>query len=282
MDQVDFADYEAPFAELATQGLPLNPTTDHYYQGGNILALWIIQQAKNFTSNQWATYKQWKETGAQVAKGEKGSQIAFYKTLTKTEKNRQGQEEEIKIPMLKLFTVFNANQVEGYTHREIEPANAIDLVERIALVDSFCKATKAEIRHGEKRSAFYHRLHDYIHMPDTRDFLTTSKASATENYYATLLHELTHWTGAKHRLDRDKAQTNFETEKLAFEELVAELGAAFLCAQLGIAQTSREDHAIYIKGWLTALKSDKKFIFKASAQAAKAISYLNALQGGPT
>lgn len=278
LDEVNFGDYEAPFAELATQGLPLNPTTDHYYQGGNILALWIMQQAKKFTSNQWATYKQWQDFGAQVREGEKGSKITFYKTLTKDKENYQGAKEETKIPMLKLFTVFNANQVNGYEHREVEPINSIDLVKRIAFVDDFCTATKAETRHGEKGGAFYHRLKDYIHMPDTIDFLETSKASATENYYATLLHELTHWTGAKHRLNRDKAKTNLETEKLAFEELIAELGAAFLCAQMGIAQTSRKDHAIYIKGWLTALKNDKKFIFKASAQAAKAVDYLNSLQ----
>ncbi len=115
-------------------------------------------------------------------------------------------------------------------------------------------------------------------MPPTGNFVETKQASATENYYATLLHELTHWTGAAHRLDRDKAKTNAERGKYAYEELVAELGAAFLCAGLGITQTLRENHAAYIKGWLTALRDDKRFVVQAAAQAAKATAFLEGLQ----
>lgn len=119
-------------------------------------------------------------------------------------------------------------------------------------------------------------------MPDTSAFVDTRQGTATENYYAILLHELTHWTGAPKRLDRDKAQTKAKTkaerDSYAFEELIAELGAAFLCSSLGIVQTPRDNHALYIKCWLEALKNDKKYIFKASAKASKAADYLNALQ----
>lgn len=273
LDQVDLDDYQPPFASLAARGLPKNPITENHYQGINILALWFNQQSKNFTSNEWATFQQWKDKGANVRKGEKGSRIIFYKTLVKTEENAKGEQEDRKVPMLRLYTVFNANQVDGYEHKE-SAIPAVDNVKKMALVEEFCRNTGADIRHGAAR-AFYHRVEDYINMPETSYFLDTSQASATENYYSTLLHELTHWTGAKHRLDRDKAKNNLEVEKYAFEELVAELGAAFLCAEFNITQTLPEHHALYIKSWLQALKDDKTYIFKASAQAAKAVEFLN-------
>ncbi len=277
LEQVDPDDYQAPFAGLAAQGLPLNPTTENRYQGINILSLWFNQQSKNFTSNQWATFKQWKDNGAQVKKGEKGSRVIFYKTLLGTQENGKGESEEIKIPMLKLYTVFNANQVEGYDHHESGKPSEEDLVTKLELAEQFCRNTKAEIRHGGN-GAYYHRVEDYINIPETKAFVDTKYANATENYYATLMHELTHWTGSPTRLDRDKAKTRKELEKYAFEELVAELGAAFLCAQLNITQTTRQDHALYLKGWLQALKDDKKYIFTAAAQAAKAGDFLNKLQ----
>lgn len=279
LDQVNPDDYEPPFAGMAAQGLPLNPTTGKHYQGVNILALWFNQQASKFTANEWATFKQWQAKGANVRKGEKGSKVVFYKTLHIEEKNDQGELENSKIPMLKVYTVFNACQIEGYETQQLAPA--IDLVSRLELVDRFCTATKADIRHGEAR-AYYHRIHDYINMPETAAFVDTKNSQATENYYSTLLHELTHWSGAPHRLDRDKAKTNKERDKYAFEELVAELGAAFLCAQLGVTQAPREDHALYIKSWLQALKDDKKYVFGAAAQAARAAEYLNSLQPQPT
>lgn len=279
LDSMNPDDYEPPFAGMAAQGLPLNPTTGKHYQGVNILALWLGQQLQGYTSNEWATFKQWQEKGANVRKGEKSSRIVFYKTLHVEEENDQGEAETNKIPMLKVYPVFNACQVEGFA--PAEKPQAFDLVQRLELVDAFCTATKANIRHGIEQRAYYHRLHDYIHMPQTTSFVDTKQSNATENYYATLLHELTHWSGAPHRLDRDKAKSNKERDKYAFEELVAELGAAFLCAQLGVTPTPREDHALYIKSWLQALKDDKKYIFSAAAQAARAAEYLNGLQAQP-
>lgn len=273
LDDVDLNDYQPPFASLATQGLPMNPTTDNHYQGVNILALWFNQQKRKFTSNHWATFKQWKEKGAHVRKGEKGSRVIFYKTLLKQEENSNGEHEEIKIPMLRLFTVFNANQVDGYeSHQTITPET--DKVKRLELVDEFCQSTGADIRTGENE-AYYAIADDYINMPETSMFLNTSQISATEHYYATLLHELTHWTGAKKRLDRPGITEKVKPEDYAFEELVAELGAAFLCAGHGITQTQPKNHTIYIKSWLKALKDDKAHIFKAAAQAARAVEYLN-------
>nr|WP_306267013.1 zincin-like metallopeptidase domain-containing protein [Pararhizobium sp. IMCC3301] len=277
LDQVNLDDYQAPFAGLAAQGLPANPTTDHQYQGINIPSLWVDQQVNGFESNQWATFKQWKDKGAQVRKGEKGSPIIFFKTLQKTAENTAGEPEEFNIPMMRFYTVFNASQVDGYDHHESGAEPKIDLVTRIDHADRYCTQTGADIRHGGL-SAFYRRSGDFINLPDTAAFVDTPQATATENYYATLFHELTHWTGAPKRLDRDKAKTRQDRERYAFEELIAELGAAFLCSKLAIVQTPREDHALYIKSWLAALKNNKKFIFKASAQAARAVAFLDGFQ----
>ena len=278
LGHIDLDNFHAPFGALAAQGMPINPVTDHHYQGINIPSLWIDQQEKGFTSSHWATFKQWQEQGAQVRKGQQGSPIIFYKTWNKIENNEDGEAEEIQIPVLRFYTVFNANQVDGYEHQDRSCLKQNDLVTPLKSAEDFCQKTGVDIRHGESK-AYYNRSGDFINMPQTWAFFDTQNSSATENYYAVLFHELTHWTGAKHRLNRDKATSRTqELEKYAFEELIAELGAAFLCAKLGITQTPRDDHARYLKCWLQALQNDKTFIFKASAQAAKAIEFLSDLQ----
>ncbi len=278
LDCVDLENFKAPFAELAAQGMPLNPITGKSYNGINIPSLWIDQQEKSFNSPEWASYKQWKEKGAQVRKGEQGSLIVFYKTWNKQEEDEQGEQHNIQIPVMRLYTVFNANQVEGYESEGTLSLAQADLVTRIDHADAFANKTGANIQHCEAR-AYYNRTNDFINMPQTSAFLDTAHSSATENYYSVLFHELTHWAGAPHRLNRDKATSKTQQlEKYAFEELIAELGAAFLCAQLEIVQSPRDDHARYLKCWLQALRGDKSFIFKASAQAAKAIEFLNRFQ----
>ncbi len=269
--------WEAPFACLAAQGLPFNPITGQQYHGVNIPALWVAQQEKEFASNYWATFNQWKDQGVCVRKGQRASRIIFYKTLVKSDENDNGEvAEQVSIPMLRCYNVFNADQVEGYEHA-VPEQNKTDSVNRIEAVETFCLRTGADIRCGGT-AAYYHRSEDFINIPDSIAFRDTTTANATDNYYATLLHELTHWTGAPHRLDRDKARNQSERHKYAFEELIAELGAAFLCAQLGITQTPREDHAHYLMSWLQALRNDNKYIFQASAAAARACEYLNVFQ----
>jgi len=185
----------------------------------------------------------------------------------------------VKIPMLRQYSVFNASQVDGYEDQDESEIPESDNVERLSLIDEFCQRTGAEVR-TEGDEAFYAQLGDYINMPDTSLFFDTEQASATENYYSTLLHELTHWTGAPKRLDRKDDPNKKAVENYAFEELIAELGAAFLCAQQNIVQTQPKGHALYIKSWLRALRNDKTFIFKASAQAAKAVNYLDQMTSG--
>ncbi|MGH1384312.1 ArdC family protein [Kordia sp.] len=276
LETVRIDDYEPPFAGLAAQGIPENPTTGNQYQGVNILSLWFNQESKGFTSNEWATFNQWREAGANVRKGEKGSRIIFYKTLINSEKDANGNIQEHKVPLLRTYSVFNANQVDNYNYTGGSLPSQIDKVRRIDLVDAFCKGTGADIR-GNKNGAYYSPKKDCINMPPTASFLDTKNASATENYYSTLLHELTHWTGAEHRLNRAWDDLTTNENSYAFEELIAELGAAFLCAQYGISQTQAPDHAIYIKSWLKALKNDKTHVFKAAAQAMKSVDYLNDL-----
>lgn len=277
LDKVNLEDYEAPFANLAAQGIPYNPVTGKHYQGINVPFLWFYQQENNFKSNHWASFKQWQTKGAKVRKGEKGSQVVFYKTLLKSGENEQGEEETSKIPMLRLYTVFNATQVDGYVHEETPPPNETNLVNAVFAADEFCANTGADIRHTGS-GAYYRMGEDYINMPEPIDFVATKSSSPTENYYSVLFHELTHWTGSPKRLDREMVSKRKNYGKYAFEELVAELGAAFLCAQTGISQAPRADHALYIKSWLKALRNDTKFIFTASAQASQAVEYLNALQ----
>ncbi|MBI1183575.1 DUF1738 domain-containing protein [bacterium] len=280
LENVDENNYQPPFAQLVSQGLPANPTTNCNYHGGNVLTLWIAQLTRKYNSNHWATYNQWKNAGAQVKKGEKGCRILFYKNLTKQTEDAEGEKTELTVPMLRLHTVFNANQVDGYLNIE----NALetrshpeqDQVKRIDLVEQFCLKSGADIRHGGDE-AFYSLAGDYINMPETALFYNSSTISATQHYYATLLHELTHWTGANHRLSRPIANGHTSEKDYAYEELVAELGAAFMCAQYGLSQPSRANHAIYIKSWLRLLKDDAGLVLKASANASSAVAYLNEL-----
>ncbi len=277
LEKVSLEDYKAPFANLTAQQLPVNPMTENNYHGINTLILWLEQQVQSFRCNEWGTFKQWKDKGANVKKGEKSALIIFYKRVEKKEcqKVNKGEEPEF-YNMLKSYRVFNAGQVEGYEPATEEELENLGTVERIEQIERFVGATGADV-HPDKSMACYCPASDHIEMPSEGMFFETEQ-SATENYYAVLLHELTHWTGGKQRLDREQASQS-KRESYAFEELIAELGSAFLCAQFEIKQQGRDDHARYIKSWLQALKNDKKFIFKASAQAQKAIDYLNDSQG---
>jgi antirestriction protein ArdC len=146
----------------------------------------------------------------------------------------------------------------------------LNTAERLEAVERFVQNTKAIIQHGGA-SAFFSPSKDLIQMPPYAQF------SSREGYYATLVHELTHWSGAESRLNRDM-RGRFKTAAYAAEELIAELGAAFLCADLGITPDIREDHAAYLQSWLTVLKDDKKAIFTAAAHAQRAADYLHGLQ----
>ena len=250
--------------------IPMSADSQKSYRGVNIPMLWVHQLKGGYKSGLWGTYKQWLEKGAQVRKGEKGSHIVFWKTLDIAAKD-DNEEAETRM-FARWSVVFNADQVDGFT---ISEAKHEGEAANITAADEFVIGSGAVIKPGQDR-AFYHKTEDYIGIPDMSRFHDTKTSSATEAYYSTLLHELTHWTGANHRLERAKGK-RFGDHDYAFEELVAELGSAMLCATLGITGSTRADHAQYIDGWLKALRDDKRFIFSAASQAQKAVDYLASL-----
>ncbi|AVX05962.1 uncharacterized protein MXMO3_03459 (plasmid) [Maritalea myrionectae] len=277
LESINLDDYEAPFGSLCEFGLPHNPTTESNYSGVNIVNLWVSQFSKGYSSARWATFNQWKKLGGKVRKGEKSTPIIFYKTRLIKDTNEQGEEDEKSIPMLKMHRVFNLDQIEGIELESQSAKELTNLVDRIALADEFCKNTGAKIIENG-RKAFYQPSTDSITMPAPELFNDTKTATATENFYSVLFHELTHWSGGKSRLNRDLKGLKQNKSAYAFEELIAELGAAFLCPKFNIGQFARKDHAQYIASWLKVMKDDPKFVFKASAAANNAVAYLEGLQ----
>lgn len=254
---------------------PVNVSSRKPYNGVNIVSLWVSAQASQYPSNVWGTYRQWQEAGCQVRKGEKSSLVVFYKTFDVEQVNDQtGQAEQAERMVARASWVFNAAQVDGF------PLDQTDIPEQpsfnpIAQAEAFVKATGAVIEEGGDK-AYYVPSADIIRMPERRRFTGTATTSAAEGFYSTLCHELTHWSGSKARLSRDLS-ARFGTEAYAMEELVAELGAAFLCGDLGLTPEPRLDHAQYIKNWLTVLKSDKKAVFTAASKASEASNWLISL-----
>ena len=232
---------------------PYNPIAKRYYNGINFIQLSMMPGS----THNWVTYKQAQSVGAQVRKGSKGVPVIYFSPL---EVKDRVTDEVKKIPMLKTYTVFNADQVDGL---ELPAPAERTMNESIASCEAFIKTQRAIIKHGGDR-AFYVPSADYIQLPELDQF----KSSA--DYYATSLHELAHWTGHESRLNRDFSG-RFGNEAYAFEELVAELGSAMLCAHLKI--DGQLQHASYIASWLKVLKDDPKNILKASALAQKILTF---------
>lgn len=270
-------DFVMPWHRPAGNGIPWNPSRKGYYNGCNAINLWIEAHNRGFTSCNFATLKQWNELGAQVRKGEKSATVVFYKPLTVKDRNAPADSDETtEILMARAYHVFNADQVEGWTAPTQQLPTVQNPAEIMANVEAFVRNTGADVRTGEAR-AYYVPSRDFINMPPRELFTGSPTSTPTETYYSTLLHELTHWTGAEHRLKRD-LNTRFGKAAYAAEELVAELGAAFLCASLGIANDPRPDHAQYLASWLKVLKDDSRAIFTAASKAQQAADYLHKLQ----
>lgn len=260
ISSLDEAGQWKPCWRGSNSGLPINAKTGKKYQGVNVISLWLSP----YSSNRWASFKQWQDMGACVKKGERGTPIIFYKVL-------EGETREDDKLLTRGSYVFNAAQVEGDAKGEVSlPQLSAD--QRLEALDRWLIEREHELKvvaDEEQYSAFYRPATDTIHMPPFECFNTP------EHYYGVLFHEATHWTGAKHRLDR---LSNYKGEGWAREELVAELGAAFLCAEYGIENVTRDDHVNYIASWLEALKGDKRAIVTAASQASKAVELLEAIQ----
>ena len=260
------APWSKPWSSGGPMGRPLRATGEGY-QGINTLILWSAAQERGYQSRYWLTYKAAQEKGGQVRKGEKATTVFFF---TKILKGATETEEAKMFPLMKSYCVFNADQCDGLTAPYIAPTAppvSMPIGERHAGADAFATATGADIRHGGAR-AFFRPSEDIVQMPQFADFNTP------EAYYAVLLHELTHWSGHKSRLDRS-LKGRFGDPDYAFEELIAELGAAYLCADLGVSPEPRPDHASYIASWIKGLRDDPRAIFRAAAAAEKAATYLH-------
>lgn len=244
-------------------GVPMNALTGRSYRGINTLLLWIAGFALGTADLRFLTFKQAKDAGGSILKGAKGHKIYFYKPLAVKSEDADGNETEKQIPMLREYTVFHVSQTEGC---ELKAPAEIDLPAMPDDVCSFIEYLGADVRHGGDR-ACYIPASDRIHLPLPQDF------KSADNYRATLYHELTHWTGGKPRLDRE-FKGFFGSKEYAREELLAELGGAFLCAEFGIEYQTQ--HASYLAHWLTILKEDKRAIFQAASKAQNAVDFIRA------
>ena len=253
-------DWIRPWAVPSHQQ-PTSVVTDKEYTGINWLILGLAKFDQNFTTGKWATYRGWQKLGAQVKKGSKGHQIIYFNTVKVDDQN---SEKSKTIPYAKPYTVFNADQVEGYDFSEID-AMFHDMPDTVA--DDLANKIGVKIVNDNKTQACYIPSKDTINMPMQSQF------EDLESYAATLLHEIVHWTSHKDRCDRN-IKNKHGTKDYAFEELIAELGSAMLCGSLNISVRPREEHAKYLNIWIAKLSENPKAIFSASAKAQKAVNFI--------
>lgn len=244
------------------------------YSGINVLLLWSEALARGFQAPTWMTFRQALALGAQVRRGARGATVVYASRFRRTIADGRGGEVEQAIPFLKAYTVFNIDEIDDLpeTYRPL-PRSLPDPPARLTHAQAFVAATGAEIRYGGDQ-AYYAPPSDHVQMPPAAAF------PDLVDLYATLAHELTHWTGHPARLNRDVGGRRGGDKAYAREELVAELGAAFLCADLGLELRPRRDHADYIGDWLQVLQNDRRFIFQAAAHAQRACDHLHGLQLG--
>ncbi|RCS22784.1 DUF1738 domain-containing protein [Phyllobacterium salinisoli] len=245
------------------------------YKGMNVLLLWSEGMARGFSSAMWMTLRQANEFGAHIRKGESGATVVYASRFMKTETDAGGCEVEREIPFLKAYTVFNCDQIEGlpdHCHRRPEPIGD-DPIERVQHADRFFDNTGARVRYGGDR-AYYSPVTDRVQLPHREQFRDIA------SFVAVRAHETLHWTGAPQRLNRDLSRYHRDRTDRAHEELLVEIGASFLCADLGIVPElePRPDHASYVACWLRVLQADRRAIFSAAARAQRAVAYLHDLQ----
>jgi antirestriction protein ArdC len=261
------APWVKPWSVTPGQNVPQNAVTNRPYSGCNVILLWLARN-RGWATPRFLTFKQAVEAGGHVRKGEHGTKVYFVKQLQV--KDGDGEEAESGlIPMMREYTVFNLDQCEGLPEsiRAGKPMRVRNPDTRDALADDFLRSTGADIREGQGE-AYYVPSQDFISMPAFQAF------KGADHFYNTVFHELIHWSGNKSRLNRD-LKNRFGTRDYAAEELVAELGAAFLCAEFGFDGDVR--NAGYIATWIELLKADKRAFFTACSKASKASDYLRSL-----
>lgn len=285
LDKVNNGDIEY---WLPLSGLAYNPISKNYYNSINQLLLSYQLQTKNYSHNNWLTFKQINEAGGSVIKGEKSSMVTFTDVIYLDKNEKKLPEKEVKEMLkqarasnpnatlkdlqistkrfLKYYQVFNVAQTSNLSDAIVAPELLkLEDKDRFESADRLVHHNGVVIKHVSANSAHYEPQNDIIQMPFLKQFPTT------ERYYATLFHEVTHWTKHESRLQRPSGM--FGTPEYAFEELIAELGSAFICARLQI-HASLSSSSAYIKSWLSALEDDRKYIIKAVSYADKAMLYI--------
>jgi antirestriction protein ArdC len=262
------APWVKPWSATPGQNVPQNAVTNRPYSGCNVILLWLARN-RGWASPRFLTFKQAMEAGGNVRKGEHGTKVYFVKQLQIKDGDSSEKAEPRLIPMMREYTVFNVDQCENLPDsvRTGKPMRVRNPDTRDVLADEFLRATGADIREGHGE-AYFAPSHDFISMPAFEAF------KGADHFYNVAFHELTHWTGHKARLDRD-LKTRFGARNYAAEELVAELGAAFLSAEFGFDGDVR--NAGYIAPWIDLLNTDKRAFFTACSKASKAADYLRGL-----
>ena len=251
-------DWCKSWAPIGGRG-PFSIDSGNSYSGFNTLILGLSRMSQGWSSNEFGTFKAWRRKGYSVAKGQKGTHITYYASGKKTVKKDNGQEDTEAYRVLRLYVVFNAEQISDYTPADIEDVPEFTANPNTAM-DTLAADVGVDVRNVDQAQAFYAPTPDYVNMPHMEQF------DSPEAYACTLGHEITHWTKHKSRLDRNEGR--------AVEELVAEMGSAMLAASLGISPTPREDHATYLNSWIKELKDKPSSIQKASAKAQASTTYL--------
>lgn len=252
----------APWLKPWTGGeMPRNLVTGKVYRGINLFLL----NMQNFTSPYWLTFNQCREKGGTVKTGQKATPVVFWK-FDKEEKDENG---ETRPPLLRYYSVFNSEQCDGLNIPQLEKeAREFSAIEEcIGVVNYMPNAPRVQ---HEQPKAFYVPSMDYVNMPHPESFCSD------EEYYSVLFHELTHSTGHSSRLNRKgiTGHNAFGTSDYGKEELIAEMGAAFLCGFAGIENKTIDNSAAYVQGWVKAIKEDKKIVITAAAQAQKAADFI--------
>jgi len=253
--------WECPWQRSPLGVMPANYKTKTAYSGINVLVLWAAASKVGYKRNAWLTFKQAKELGGNVRKGEKSVSCVFFKNVVS---DKNDDESPTTYPMIKPFWLFNVDQIDGIDFSDLRPASEGSTFDPIEKAEAVLKQSGAVIKEQGDR-ALYVPSQDMIVMPEKERF------STAEDYYTTIFHELTHWTGHPTRLNRNYGK-RFADDAYAFEELIAELGSAFINTELNI--NGELDHASYLDHWLKILKQDKRAIFTAASQASKAHQWI--------
>jgi antirestriction protein ArdC len=263
------APWQKPWKAGEAGGFPFNPTTQKPYRGGNVLSLMIAGMRRGYSDPRWMTYRQAAEKGWQVKKGEKAAQIEFWESKSANKDGEDSEDEKRSRLIHRVYSVFNAEQIDGIPPLAVkkrEPWEVCEAAERIM------ENSGADIRYGGGR-AYYRKDTDHIQLPPRECF------ADAPGFYGTSTHELIHWTGAEKRLNRPTLtqSKSYGDDSYAAEELRAEIGSMMLAAELGIPHDPSQ-HAAYVASWIKSLKDDKNEVFKAAADASKALDYVLALE----